>query len=258
MGADNKSRFDLTGKVAVVTGGNGGLGLGMAEGLASAGATVAIAARNEAKAKDALERINGLGGRAVFVPIDVADRSSCFAMAQTVVAKLGRIDILVANAGIAISQRAETMEEEIWRQTIDINLGGSMFCAQAVHPHLKAAGGGKIIMLGSMTSIFGAAAAVAYAASKGGVVQLARSLAIAWARDNIQVNAILPGWITTDMVATAKAQNADFDKAIVARTPARRWGEPSDLAGTAIFLSSSASDFVTGTAIPIDGGYSIM
>ena len=165
---------------------------------------------------------------------------------------------MIANAGIGEGARPETMDEAMWRRTLDINLSGSFFSAQAVYPHLKAAGGGKLVMLGSMTSIFGAAGAANYAASKGAVVQLAKSLAIAWARDNIQVNAILPGWLVTDMVADTKARAPEFDEGIVARTPARRWGEPDDLAGTAVYLCSRASHFVTGTAIPVDGGYAVM
>lgn len=255
MGCD---LFDLTGKVAIVTGGNGGLGLGMAKGLASAGATVALAARRRDKGEAALAELEAMGARALFVETDVASRDSCFAMAQAVAEQCGRLDILIANAGIASGGRPERMSEETWRGTIDINLSGSFFCAQAVHPHLKAAGGGKIVTLGSMTSIFGSAAAVNYAASKGAVVQLTKSLAIAWARDNIQVNAILPGWLATEIVADAKENAPGFSDAILARTPAGRWGDPSDLAGAALFLCSAASDFVTGAAIPVDGGYSVM
>ncbi|MBV9843138.1 MAG: SDR family oxidoreductase [Sphingomonadaceae bacterium] len=250
--------FDLDGKVAVVTGGNGGLGLGMAKGLAGAGATIAIAARRRDKAEAALAELEALGARALFVETDVGSRDSCLAMAAAVAERCGRIDILIANAGVARAGRPERMSEEAWRQTIDVNLSGAFFSCQAVHPHLKAAGGGKIVTVGSMTSIFGAAAAADYSASKGGVVQLTKSLAIAWARDNIQVNAILPGWLVTDIVAEAKEKAPGFDDAIVARTPARRWGEPGDLAGIAVFLCSAASNFVTATAIPVDGGYSVM
>ncbi|WP_088181912.1 SDR family oxidoreductase [Sphingobium sp. Z007] len=250
--------FDLSGKVAIVTGGNGGLGLGMARGLAQAGAAIAIAARRADKAKAALVALESIGAKAIFIETDVADRASCFAMAQAVADQLGRIDILIANAGIGEGARPETMSEAMWRRTLDINLSGSFFSAQAVHSHMKASGGGKLVMLGSMTSIFGAAGAANYAASKGAVVQLAKSLAIAWARDNIQVNAILPGWLVTDMVADTKAKVPGFDEAIVARTPARRWGEPDDLAGTAVYLCSRASDFVTGAAIAVDGGYAVM
>ena len=128
--------------------------------------------------------------------------------------------------------------------------------AQAAYPHMKAAGRGKILNIGSMYSLFGAPTVAAYAASKGGLVQLTRSLACAWAPDNIQVNAILPGWIDTDLTRRARQQVAELHDFVLARTPAGRWGEPDDLAGAAVFLCSSASDFVTGAALPVDGGYS--
>ncbi|MBV9511086.1 MAG: SDR family oxidoreductase, partial [Caulobacteraceae bacterium] len=168
-----------------------------------------------------------------------------------------RIDVLVANAGLINGGKPEEMGEAEWRQTLDVNLSGVFFSAQAVHAHMKAAGGGKILAVGSMMSLFGSARGADYSASKGGVVQLTKSLAIAWARDNIQVNAILPGWLVTDMVADAKENAPGFNDRILARTPAKRWGEPRDLEGVAIFLCSAASDFVTGAAIAVDGGFSV-
>jgi 2-deoxy-D-gluconate 3-dehydrogenase len=249
--------FDLSGRVAIVTGGNGGLGLGMALGLAGAGARIAVAARRRDKAKAALDQLAAAGAEAVFFETDVADRSSCQAMADEVAERFGRIDILIANAGIAAGGRPEAMSEETWRQTLDINLSGSFFSAQAVHPHMRTAGGGKIVTIGSMMSLFGSPRAANYGASKGAVVALTRSLAAAWASDNIQVNAILPGWLVTDIVAEAKEKAPGFSDAIVARTPAGRWGEPSDLAGTAVFLCARASDFITGATITVDGGYSV-
>lgn len=249
--------FDLTGKVAIVTGGNGGLGLGMAMGLGMAGAKLAIAARRRDKAQDALAQLGDAGIDAFFVETDVADRASCEGMAEAVVARFGRIDILVANAGIADGGKPQEIAGDAWQRVLDINLNGTLFAAQAVYPHLVSAGGGKIVTIGSMMSIFGSAQSASYAASKGAVVALTRSLAVAWAKDNIQVNAILPGWLVTDIVAGAKAARPEFDAAIVARTPARRWGQPDDMAGTAVFLCSPASDFVTGTTIAVDGGYSI-
>ncbi len=252
-----KGLFDLTGKVAVVTGGNGGLGLGMALGLAKAGASVAIAARRRDKAEVALAALAEIGAETLFVETDVADRAACFAMADAVAARFGRIDILVANAGVTTGGRPETMSARAWGRTLGISLDGVFFSAQAVHAHMKAAGGGKIITIASMLSIFGSPRAADYSASKGGVVQLTKSLAIAWARDGIQVNAILPGWLVTDLVADAKENAPGFSEQIVARTPARRWGQPADLEGVAIFLASPASDFVTGASIPVDGGYSV-
>lgn len=245
--------FDLAGRVAIVTGGNGGIGLGMAKGLSAAGAHVVIAARREDKARAALAT---LGPAAEFVFCDVSDPRSCQALAEAVADQHGRIDALIANAGIGRRDRPEDVTLTSWHETMDVNVRGVLLCAQAVHPVMRQAQSGKIVTIGSMLSIFGAATACAYAASKGAVVQLTRSLASAWAADGIQVNAVLPGWIDTDLVAGTRATPEIADR-ITVRTPARRWGTPEDLAGIAVFLCSTAADFVTGTAIPVDGGFSI-
>ena len=246
--------FDLSGRVALVTGGNGGIGLGMAKGFAEAGAFVAIAGRNRDKAQGALE---ALGGDAIFVEVDVVDATSCQAMVAQTVERFGRLDILVNNAGVANRKRPELYSPDEWRAVLDVNLSGAFFAAQAAYFEMKRSGGGKMINIGSMMSIFGASFAGAYAASKGGIVQLTKALATAWAGDNIQVNAILPGWIDTELTRTARAQVEGLHDRVLARTPAGRWGVPDDLAGTAVFLASPASDFVTGTAIPVDGGYAV-
>jgi 2-deoxy-D-gluconate 3-dehydrogenase len=251
------SPFNLTGKVAVVTGGNGGIGLGMARGLASAGADIAVVGRNEAKSAAAAADLIAHGVRAIAVTADVTDKDAVAAMIARVTGELGRIDILVNNAGINIRKPADVLELDEWQSVIDTNLTSAFLCSKAAYPALKAAGGGKIINIGSMMSIFGASFAPAYAASKGGIVQFTRSCACAWAADNIQVNAILPGWIDTDLTRTARDQVDGLHQRVLARTPAARWGEIGDFAGIAVFLSSPASDFVTGTAIPVDGGYSI-
>jgi 2-deoxy-D-gluconate 3-dehydrogenase len=250
------NRFDLTGRVAIVTGGNGGLGLGMARGLAEAGAAVALAARDETKGRKAAEELSVAGFRCRFYPVAVSSRASCAGLVDSVVGDFGRCDILINNAGTTIRKPPEQLAEEEWREVLDVNLSGAMFCAQAVHPHMKAADRGKIINIGSMYSLFGAPLVAAYAASKGGIVQLTRSLACAWAADNIQVNAILPGWVDTDLTRSARQEIAGLHDSVLARTPACRWGKPDDLAGAAVFLSSGASDFVTGTALAVDGGYS--
>jgi 2-deoxy-D-gluconate 3-dehydrogenase len=143
-----------------------------------------------------------------------------------------------------------------WRQVLDTNLTSAFLMSRAAYPIMKAQGGGKIINIGSMMSIFGASFTPAYAASKGGIVQLTKALASAWARDNIQVNAVLPGWIDTELTIEARRQVAGLHERVLARTPADRWGVIDDMAGIAVFLASAASDFVTGTAIPVDGGYS--
>jgi 2-deoxy-D-gluconate 3-dehydrogenase len=246
--------FDLSGRVALVTGGNGGIGLGMAKGFAEAGATVAIAGRNRDKARAALE---ALGPAAVFVEVDVTDPESCRAMVAQTVERLGRLDILVNNAGVANRKRPELYSPEEWPAVLDANLSGAFFACQAAYFEMKRVGGGKIVNIGSMMSIFGASFAGAYAASKGGIVQLTKALATAWANDNIQVNAILPGWIDTELTRGARAQVEGLHERVLSRTPAGRWGLPEDLAGTAVFLASAASDFVTGTAIPVDGGYAV-
>ncbi len=244
--------FDLSGKVALVTGGNGGIGLGMAKGLSETGAAVAIAGRNAEKAKKALKE---LGGKSAFIEVEIAKPESARAMVRETVERFGRLDILVNNAGMNNRKRPELYTPEEWHEVLEINLSGAFFAAQAAHPEMKRAGGGKIVNIGSMTSIFGVGFAVPYSASKGGIVQLTKALASAWAGDNIQVNAVLPGWIDTDLTAAGRREIEGLHERVVARTPAGRWGKPGDLAGIAVFLASAASDFVTGTAIPVDGGY---
>jgi 2-deoxy-D-gluconate 3-dehydrogenase len=248
--------FDLTGRVAIVTGGNGGLGLAMARGLARAGASIAIAARDERKGQAAAKELLASAPGCRFYGFEASSASSCRKLIETVVADFGACDILVNNAGMNRRKPPEQISEQEWHEILDVNLGAALFCAQAAYPHLKTAGRGKILNIGSMYSLFGAATVAAYAASKGGLVQLTRSLACAWAPDNIQVNAILPGWIDTDLTRRARQQVAELHDSVLARTPAGRWGEPNDLAGAAVFLCSPASDFVTGVALPVDGGYS--
>jgi 2-deoxy-D-gluconate 3-dehydrogenase len=249
--------FDLGGRVALVTGGNGGIGLGMAKGFAAAGAKVMIAGRRAEKAGAALAELKALGAEAAFVAVDVTDEASVRAMVRETVAQLGGLDILVNNAGMAIRKRPEDYTAAEWHAVIETNLTGAFFAAQAAYPALKRSGRGKVINIGSMMSIFGAPFAPAYAASKGGIVQLTKALATAWAADGIQVNAVLPGWIDTDLTREARRQIEGLYERALARTPAQRWGVPDDFAGIAVFLASSASDFVTGAAIPVDGGYSV-
>jgi 2-deoxy-D-gluconate 3-dehydrogenase len=182
--------------------------------------------------------------------------ADCLMLVEEVAARLGRIDILVNNAGMAIRKPPQEYSAAEWRQVIDVNLSSAFYCAHAVYPHMCRAGGGKIINIGSMMSIFGTAFAVAYGASKGGLVQMTKGLATAWAKDNIQSNAILPGWIDTDFTRTAREQVAGLNERVLARTPAGRWGLPSDLKGAAVFLAGPASNFVNGAVLAVDGGYS--
>jgi len=249
--------WNLQGKVAIVTGGNGGIGLGMAQGLAAAGATVVIAARNADKSTAAVATLVASGGVASAIEVDVTDEAACQAMVASAVGTHGRLDILINNAGINIRKPPQNYTLAEWHQILQTNLTSAFLCSQAAYPAMEQASGGKIINIGSMMSIFGASFTTPYAASKGGIVQMTRALACAWAADNIQVNAILPGWVDTDLTQTARRDVTGLHERVLARTPAGRWGQANDFAGIAVFLASGASDFVTGTAIPVDGGYSV-
>ena len=249
--------WDLQGKVAIVTGGNGGIGLGMAQGLSAAGATVVIAARNADKSAAAVASIIASGGKASAIVVDVTDEADCQTMVAATLKTHGRLDILINNAGINIRKRPEDYTLAEWQQILQTNLTSAFICSQAAYPEMKRTAQGKIINIGSMMSIFGTAFTTPYAASKGGIVQMTRALACAWAADNIQVNAVLPGWVDTELTQTAREDIAGLHERVLARTPAGRWGEAHDFAGIAVFLASAASDFITGTAIPVDGGYSV-
>ena len=249
--------FDLTGRVALVTGGNGGIGLGMATGLAKAGATVMVAGRNGAKNDAAVAGLRALGAKAESIAVDVTDPASITAMVEETAKRLGRLDILVNNAGTNIRNRPETYKLEDWHTIINTNLTSGMLASQAAYPYLKAHGCGRVINNGSMLSIFGLPLHVAYGASKGGVVQMTKSTAVAWAADGITVNVILPGWIDTDLTRKARQDMAGLNDNVLARTPSKRWGEPGDFEGVAAFLASDAAAFITGVAIPVDGGYSV-
>jgi len=246
--------FSLQGKVALVTGGNGGIGLGLARGLASAGARVVVAARNAEKSDAAVRE---LGGQAFAVAVDVRNEDSVRAMMSATVAKCGRLDILVNSAGVNIRKPPHEVSLAEWREVIDTNLTSAYLCSHAAYPELKKSGAGKIINIGSMMSIFALGVAPAYAASKGGVVQFTKACASAWAKDNIQVNAILPGWIDTELTRRAREQVPGLNENVLARTPAGRWGTIDDFRGIAVFLAGAASDFITGATITVDGGYSV-
>jgi 2-deoxy-D-gluconate 3-dehydrogenase len=245
--------FQLDGKVAIVTGGNGGLGLGMALGLAGAGAKIVVAARNPDKTAEALSQIEALGVQAKGLSVDVSREASIKAMVEDTVSTFGRVDILVNNAGMSVSRPPHELPAEDWDMVLDVNLRAGFLASREVYPHMKRQGGGKIINNGSMFSIFGSPG-ISYSASKGGVVQLTKSLAVAWAKDNIQVNAILPGWYMTELTS---AISEDRYEQIRQRIPIGRWGESEELQGAAVFLASQASDYVTGAIIPVDGGYSV-
>ncbi|MEK0432858.1 MAG: 2-dehydro-3-deoxy-D-gluconate 5-dehydrogenase [Pseudomonadota bacterium] len=249
--------FDLSGKVAIVTGGNGGIGLGMAQGLAAAGATVVIAGRNHHKNSEAVAAVQSQGGQAHAVAVDVMQQASCEQMVQSTLQAHGRVDILVNNAGMNIRKQPQSYALAEWNEVMQTNLTSAFVCSQAVYGAFEKNRAGKIINIGSMMSLFGASFATPYAASKGGMVQMTKALACAWAVQNIQVNAILPGWIDTDLTRQARVDVQGLHDRVLERTPAKRWGVPNDFAGIAVFLASSASDFITGAAIPVDGGYSV-
>jgi 2-deoxy-D-gluconate 3-dehydrogenase len=249
--------FDLQGRVGLVTGGNGGIGLGFARGLARAGAAVMVAGRNAAKNAAAVAELEALGAEAAAVEVDVTSATSIEAMVAATVARFGRLDVLVNNAGINIRNRPENYQEADWHKVLDTNLTSAYLAAKAAHPHLKAGGHGRVINNGSMLSIFGLPLHIAYAASKGGVVQLTKSLAVAWAPDGITVNAILPGWIDTELTRKARSDMPTLNDNVMTRTPSGRWGTPGDFEGIAAFLGSDASAFITGVAIPVDGGFSV-
>lgn len=249
--------FDLSGKAAIVTGGNNGIGRAIAIGLASAGASVCIAGRDEKKNENVRLEIEELGHKSISLRCDVNVEADIAAVIAATEEAFGGLSILVNNAGIAALNVPEKMSDEEWSSVIETNLSSVFKFSRAAYPSLAKSGGGKIINIGSMYSIFGSPLAASYAASKGGVVQLTKSLAVAWANDDIQVNAILPGWIATDMTAPIRNDMQDLYDSIVARTPAGRFGEPEECAGTAVYLASGASSFVTGQSIAVCGGYSV-
>ena len=248
--------FDLTGKVAIVTGGNGGIGLGIALGLAQAGARVAVLGRNTAKSEAAAAQIQSqTGTETLVVTADVSRPDHIERAAGETLKRFGRADILFNNAGINIRRPPQEMTLAEWNEVMSANLTSAFLMSKAVYPAMKREGGGKIINSGSMTSIFGAGFAPAYATSKGGIVQLTKSLALAWAADRIQVNAILPGWFDTELTEKAREEIPGLHERVLSRIPQGRWAKPADMAGTAIWLASAASDYVTGIAVPVDGGY---
>jgi len=246
----------LHGKVAIVTGGNGGIGLGMARGLAQAGASIVVAARNAEKTDAALGQLRACGAPAIGLKVDVNSSQQVTQMVAGAVDAFGGVDILVANAGMSIRKRPEAYSLEEWGAVVATDLTSVFACCQAVYAPMQQRGGGKILTIGSMASLFGLNMAAPYAAAKGGVVQLTKSLASAWARDNITVNCVLPGWFDTDLTQGARRALPRLDESVVDRTPFKRWGRPDDLAGAAVFFCSRASDFITGATLAVDGGFS--
>ncbi len=249
--------FDLAGKVAIVTGGNGGLGLGIAAGLAAAKADVVVAARDEEKNADAVEQLSALGVRSMALKVDVSQEADIVSMVTDTVAAMGRVDILVNNAGISVRKQPQEISIDEWDRVQNVNLRAGFLASKEVYPHMKKQGGGKIINIGSMFSLFGSDWVSGYSASKGGLVQLTKSLAVAWASDNIQVNAVLPGWFMTRLTSSIPQRDPERYELISRRIPAGKWGEPEDLQGPVVFLAGPGSDYVTGAVLTVDGGFAV-
>ncbi len=249
--------FDLTGKVAIVTGGNRGIGLGLARGLALAGASVSIWSRDETRNDEARAEIEKLGGRVEARVCDVAKEEDVGRCASETIEALGRIDICIANAGYGAPADPLQMSLADWHAVLAVNLDGAFLTLREAARNMKLDGrGGKLIAVSSISSHFGTPKQPHYAASKAALGALVRSLAVELARYDIQANAILPGWIETEATAPAK-DHEPMNNAVMRRTPARRWGKPEDLAGIAVYLASDASNYHTGDSICIDGGYSV-
>jgi 2-deoxy-D-gluconate 3-dehydrogenase len=249
-------RFSLEGKVALVTGGNGGIGSGIARGLLECGAAVVIAARNAEKNAAMASELSAIGPAVSALILDVTNEQQCHEAVRETVSRHGRLDILVNNAGMGGGGKLpQDLSVAEWHKVMDTNLTSAFMLSQAAYPEMKKAGGGKIINVGSMASYLAIGGLPVYAASKAAIIQLGRACAAAWAKDNIQVNTILPGYIDTDMTRNTLQKNVAIHQRGLARTAAGRLGTPDDFAGIAAFLASSASDFVTGADIPVDGGF---
>jgi 2-deoxy-D-gluconate 3-dehydrogenase len=248
--------FDLTGRVAIVTGGNGGIGRGIALGLAETGAAVAILGRNEEKNRHVLAELKTIGVPSTAVRVDLTDRAALEPAFKRVESELGGVSILVNNAGnVSLSGGILNEKPEDWDNVIETHLNAAFLLSKLAAQSMLRLQGGKIINIGSMYSFFGSGIVPSYSAAKGAIVQLTKSMAIELAPHNIQVNAIAPGWIETDM--TVPVHTMPLNDEVLSRTPAGRWGKPEEIAGTAVYLASRASDFVTGAIIRVDGGYSI-
>lgn len=252
----NHQLFDLSGRVALVTGASKGLGKAVAVALASAGADLALHARNVDDLKTVKSLIETQGRRAEIFYTDVLDKACIEDSVATTLESFGQIDILVNNAGVNVRKPVLDLSADEWDMVLNTNLRGYFLMAQAVVPAMLSRGSGKVINMASIFGAVGLPTQLAYASSKGGVVQMTKVMALEWARQGIQVNAIGPTYFETPLVAQLRNDPERY-QFIVDRTPAGRWGQPEELAGLVIFLASRASDFITGQTIFIDGGWTI-
>jgi 2-dehydro-3-deoxy-D-gluconate 5-dehydrogenase len=250
-----KNPFDLTGRVALVTGGNGGIGRSIALGFAEAGASVAILGRNKDKNKKALAELEVTGARSIAIQSDITDSAQIAPAIARVEKELGPIGILVNNAGIGLIKPSLEVSLEDWNRVIEINLTACFLLSQTAGRLMAGRKRGKIINISSIYGLFGNAVAPSYSATKGALINLTKSMAIELAPVNVQVNAIVPGYFHTEL--TDQFKDEPFYDELIRRVPAGRWGEPHELAGAAIFLASQASDFMTGASLVVDGGYSV-
>ncbi len=247
--------FDLTGRVALVTGGSKGLGRTISDALARAGADVAIASRTQTELDSTAAALQAHGRRVAAVRADVTDEASVRRMAEQVVDHFGQIDILVNNAGIGDTQALVDMDAAHWDQVMQVNLRGPMLCCKHVGPHMIQRGSGKVINVASVMATHVARYMSAYCASKAAIVQFTRAVALEWIRHNIQVNALCPGYFLTDM--NAEFFGSERGRTFIADLPIRRLGETRELEGAAVFLASAATSYITGTTLYVDGGHAL-
>lgn len=256
MNAD-RNMFSLDGQIALVTGGNGGLGLAIAEALGAAGASVAIVARNPRKTEAAVAHMREAGSAATGHVWEIGDATACKAAVADVVDRCGRLDILVNCAGVNLRKRPEDYDEDEVAHILQVDLLAPFHLSVAAYRLTMRGNGGSIINIGSLLSTFGGAQFAPYAMAKGGLVQMTRSMAVAWAADGVRVNAILPGWFDTDLTKSAREAVPGLNEKVLRDTPAERWGKPEEIGGAAVMLASRSSSFTTGASICIDGGYGV-
>jgi len=250
--------FDLSGKVALVTGGNGGIGLGMAQAMAESGANIVIWGTNADKNESARAALQGLGVKVLTSKVDVSQEQQVIDAFGQAVKEMGRVDTVIANAGIGFGAPSfMELSIETFRKVMDVNVEGAFFTLREAARHMVAReGGGSLVGIASLAAIEGAARNQAYGASKGALISMIKGIAVELARYGVRANAVLPGWIATDMTEASQASKK-FNENVIGRVPIRRWGQPEDFGGVAVYLASDASRYHTGDQFVVDGGYAI-